>query len=59
MWKYTFCGNFKPDAIPMIFWIIMSVVYITTVALSEKLNELIFMGPDLIVLNKWGAKNSF
>ena len=63
MWKFTFCGNFRPQALPFVMFVIMTVVYVASLIISETsyrgLNNYIFLGPNLSLLNDWGAKNSY
>jgi len=63
MWKFTFCANFTPNAIPAIVFYINTVVYIAAIIWSNiqygKLNNNVFLGPELALLNEWGAKNPF
>lgn len=60
MWKFTFCGNFSPRALPAVIWFAMTGVYIASCVMSiDSLNFYVFLGPDLTLLNHWGAKNPY
>lgn len=63
MWKYTFCSNFTTKAMPAIVFYISTAVYIISVFWSMinygYLNNSVFLGPSLQLLDNWGAKNPY
>lgn len=63
MWKFTFCGNFKPTAVPAVIYFVMTGVYIASLVGSELfydgLNNYVFLGPSLQLLQDWGAKDPY
>lgn len=66
MWKFTFCSNFYPTAVPALMWYAITLMYILSLCLSPKydsvlapsgLNYYVFLGPNLKLLEEWGCKD--
>lgn len=63
MWKFTFCSNFTPKALPAVMFYINTFVYVLTIIVSQisypGLNPYVFLGPDLTLLAEWGANDPY
>jgi len=63
MWKTTFCPQFNMITFTFIIWLINTVVYIVTLFVTagsdRELNELVFLGPALRTLHKFGALDAY
>lgn len=61
MWKFTFCPQFR--VVSFTFFMVNAnlLIWILTLIFSGinygGMNDLVFLGPDVKLLNKWGAKN--
>lgn len=63
MWKFTFCSNFYPLAVPALMWYAMTLMYIFSLCFSGRtyeiftgLNDYVFLGPNIGLLTAWGSK---
>jgi len=62
MWKFTFCPTFTPYSFVFLIWIINTLAYLVTLTMTifgNGLNPLVFLGPDLGILNDFGALNPY
>ena len=62
MWKFAFCPTFTPASFIFVIWVMNTVAYIAALILTalnedRSLNNLVFLGPDLRVLNSMGCLN--
>ena len=63
MWKFTFCPQFRVMSftffmvnVDLLFWVL---TLIMTAIDGRELNAKVFLGPNPVVLNRWGAKNPY
>ena len=64
MWKFTFCSNFTPKALPAVMFYTNTFVYALTIIVSQvdnnySLNSSVFLGPDVTLLAEWGANDPY
>jgi len=62
MWKFTFCPNFSACSFTFFLFLINTVMYIylvvaTCFLFDKGLDAKAFLGPDLALLNTYGARN--
>jgi len=63
MWKSTFCPQFSYASFTFMIFALNTLVYLMsllmTIGPDRRLNDLVFLGPDLLTLEKWGALDSY
>ena len=62
MWKFAFCPTFTPMSFIFMVWVMNTIAYIVSLILTatnenRRINDLVFLGPDLKVLNSLGCLN--
>ena len=64
MWKFTFCPKLSLVSFSFFMVILQVFMWVLTLVFTgvnqdEGLNEFVFLGPSLKVLDKWGACNPY
>jgi len=63
MWKFSFCKKLSFVSFTFIMVTVNTFFWLLTLIMNPiqgySLNSLVFLGPDLKLLNNWGAKNPY
>jgi len=63
MWKFAFCPTFSPYSFVFLIWCLNTVTYLASLIMTifkyDELNPLVFLGPNLNILNQLGCLNPY